>query len=186
MQLSVKSLKYKLISKRNLLKNQINDNNITYKDIFEYIIENIKFITDGDIRTMYISGLRSIFINELKNAYPKLLNILIVLFAFNNEKEHYNINWKEKFYKHYQIQFNVLNKLKCFDKDFIDFSIDHFAFIDYKLYIAMNSPTIKYDLYYYKEIQKNLSQIKLIHYLIDKVNETKCKLFNIENIKNQE
>ena len=135
---------------------------------------------------MYISGLRSIFINELKNAYPKLLNILIVLFAFNNEKEHYNINWKENILQMLSIANRSVNTLKCFDKDFIDFSIDHFSLIDYKLFIVMNSSIIKYDVFYYKEIQKNPSQIKLIHYLIDKVNETKCKLFNIENIKNQE
>ncbi|EQB62272.1 hypothetical protein NAPIS_ORF00151 [Vairimorpha apis BRL 01] len=165
--------------------NQIKYNNITYTDIFEYIIENINIIIDDNIRTICISGLQSIFINELKNAKPKFLNVLIVLFIFNNEKEHYDINWKEKILQTLSISNEYMSNMNFFTKKYIKSSKDQYALLKYKLYITINSTSVKHNLLNYKEIQNNLSQMKLIHYFIDLVNKTKCKLFNIENIKHQ-
>ena len=120
----LKSLKDKLFHKRTSLMNQIKYNNITYTDIFEYIIENINIIIDDNIRTICISGLQSIFINELKNAKPKFLNVLIVLFIFNNEKEHYDINWKEKILQKLSISNEYISNMNFFIKKYIESSKD--------------------------------------------------------------
>ncbi|EQB62296.1 hypothetical protein NAPIS_ORF00126 [Vairimorpha apis BRL 01] len=177
------SFQNKLFFKRNSLINQINNNKINYKDIFDFVIENLKSTTDDEIRMMCILGLKNIFIFNLKEQYYRLLNMGIVLYAFNCEKKYYDVNWREKLFNILFLSNIRRNKLnytkKICEKNFKN----KLPFFKYNLYIAMNTLNFNRKLRYYLEIQKNTSQLKFIHYLIDAVNNIKCRLLNIEYIK---
>ena len=173
----------KIFRKRRLLINQILKNKISYKDVFDFTIENLRLITDDDIRTVCIFGLTNIIILNSKKIYNRLLNKTILLFTFNNEKSQYDINWIEKFINYVSVTNGGFNVLKNFNNINYNLFQDISSFYNYKLYIAMNTLNIECLLRIYLELQKNTSHLEFINNLIDAVNKIKCKILNIEYIK---
>ena len=176
------SLDNKLRMKRCLLINQLKKNNLNHKNVFDHIIENLKCTTEDDIRTICILGLNNISIDDFKDPYARLLNILILLFTINKEKKYYRTNWKGKFIQTLTLSNRYMRKFEIFTNFCRDLFDNKTSFLGYKLYIWMNSLDIGNKLRVYKALQKNPSQINLIHFLIDTVNNIKCKLLNIEYI----
>ena len=178
--LTVTIFKNKLRRCRTRLINEIKKNNITYNDVFNFTIENIKCLTDDKIKTLCILGLKNIFLFNAKKPYYRLINILIFLYAFNNHKDHYDIKWDEQLFQFLSISDMRINKYYFFKTMCGNLLKNKTSFIDYKLYIAIHSNRISYNITNYNQIQKNKSKMMLINYLIDLVNKTKCKLLNIE------
>lgn len=166
-----------------LLISQIFNYEISYKDIFDCIIQNIRSTNDKNIKTLCILGLQNMFICDLKNSYSKFYNLLIFLYTFNNEKKYYDINWIESLLHIISKTNKNVNSLSDFEKVCKKILKNKNSFLHYKLYISMNSFNNDYILSFYKKIQNDTLQMKYIHYFIDIVNETKCKLFNFENLK---
>ena len=173
---------YKLRRNRAILINEIKKNKITYMDILDCTIENLKFITDNDIRTICILGLKNILDFSINKPYQNLLNLGIVLYAFNNEKKYFNINWKENLIDILLSSKKIINKFNFFKKICNDIYNNNDSFLDYKLYIALNSLEIVYNLDIYNKICNDTSQLEFIHNLIDAVNKIKCRMLNIQNL----
>lgn len=128
-------------------------------------------------------GLQNMFICDLKNSYSKFYNLLIFLYTFNNEKKYYDINWIESLLHIISKTNKNVNSLSDFEKVCKKILKNKNSFLHYKLYISMNSFNNDYILSFYNQIQNDTLQMKYIYYFIDIVNETKCKLFNFENLK---
>ena len=178
-----KTIQTRLFRKRCLLINQIKKNKITYKDVFDFIIENLKLMIDDDIRTVCIYGLTNIFFLNSEKIFNKLLNKSILLFIFNNEKSDYYINWIEKFITYLSDTNGGINVLTNFNLINDTLFKNTRAFYSYKLYIAMNTINIDCLLRIYLEIQKDTFQLEFINNLIDVVNKIKCRMLNIKYIK---
>ena len=101
-----------------------------------------------------------------------MLDIGIFLFLFNYEKSYYNIEWKKNFLQTLSISYKNIYIFNLFEKECDKLFKNQNSFFDYNLYITMNSKFISIDLFYYKQITKNLLQMDFFHNLIDKI---KCK-----------
>lgn len=108
----------------------------------------------------------------LRKIYYRLLDIGIFLFLFNYEKSYYNIEWKKNFLQTLSISYKNIYIFNLFEKECDKLFKNQNSFFDYNLYITMNSKFISIDLFYYKQITKNLLQMDFFHNLIDKI---KCK-----------
>ncbi|EQB62362.1 hypothetical protein NAPIS_ORF00060 [Vairimorpha apis BRL 01] len=106
-----------------------------------------------------------------------------MLYAYNHEKEYFDIYWKEKLVNILFISNLHVNKLNYFKKICEKNLKDKLTWFNYKLYFGMKSLNIVYNLDNYNKIFNDTSQLKFINYLVDAVNNIKCRLLNIENIK---
>lgn len=169
----------KLRNKFNQMIIKIDKNYFNENEIVSFTINLINDLTDKNMKLFCIYGLQNFFVDEYDNYLHRFIHILTLLFTFINEKEYFILDWHEKLFRLLTISKNKYKNPKYFNKicqKIIKFGIYN---VFYRLYISLNAKMSNISLDCYEKLQKDIKQIYVINYLIDIINKTKCKLFNI-------
>lgn len=150
-------------------------------DILKYTIYHIDTLTSNFIKSLCIFGFQNLFIYDLKNSMPRILNVLCLLYTYINEKESCNIKWQNIFIGIFSISF-LSNKEYILFNNLIEKVFDgKKVFVSFRLYILLNSDSPDDALNCYENLRtKDVLQFQIINELIDLVYKTKVKMFNID------
>lgn len=176
---SAKKFNNKIQKKLFLLKSNININ-FELKEIFKYSLDMINKTADKILQTFYLYGLQNLFTCDLKKSLPHFCSVIICLYAYNHEKEYFDLDWHKKLFVWLSVSQRELRHPIYLERLFKQI-LKNDMYVFFRLYITMNSYDISFALEQYTKLKNNDNHFLLINNLIVLLNIVKSKIYGVTN-----
>lgn len=155
-------------------------NNTNLEFYLQIIFSTVKTIKDENLKKIFLLGLSNLFTADKYNLKAKYLRIITFLYLFQYEKEYWDIDWTQLFFKILAFDFSYSQLRMKFNQMW---SVEHFydPNMALKFYLILNSKCSEHIVNFYKLHLTYDFNSSAFNSLFDMVTELKSKLFEINN-----